>query len=476
MSGYAEWNPIVVYNVNDIVFYNSDLWVSLQNLNLNNIPGGVGNFWASTTGGGGGVATVNSGTGISITGTPSAPIVNTNVSAGTGISIAGSAPLIISSTCVQSVSSAGTGITIGGTATNPTIQNDGVLSVGAGSGIASTGGQNPSISNTGVLSVNSQTGAVSLTSSGSTVAITNPAPGVINLEQAGGGGTLTGISAGSGIAVSGSAPVPTVSNTGVLSVSAGTGISSTGGQTPSIANTGVLSVGAGSGIASTGGQNPSISNTGTLNVFGGIGITIAGPSTGPTVNATGVLDVYSGKGVVANYINSPNTQTVSLNYRPDQAVVDNPNFIIMDSANNGFVDGRNAPLNATLLQYPGTYYIREADYASGPDLQAWVLVQTGTAPAPGAVVSPSGAIYTVFNANPVGTNNITNLNFSYLSDNTFSPGLTSPLATPQQISPNQSVSFMVNYLPTQGAGGTSADFTRPVITWLNKNSISGVPA
>jgi hypothetical protein len=406
MSGYADWNAIVVYNAGDIVNYDSRIWVSLQNVNLNHVPSGGAPWWSQAGGSGGSfVNTLNTLTGnlnlvstnLILDITPNNPNIEFTIN-----------PLAT----VDSLNTQTGAVSL--TSSSLTITNPVPSQINLEAPVA-------------VDSLNSQTGAVSLTSSGSTVAITNPAPGVINLEQAGGGGTLTGITAGTGIAVSGTAPSPTVSNTG------------------------------------------------TLAVYGGIGITIAGPSTGPTVNATGVLDVYSGKGVVANYINAPNTQTVSLNYRPDQAVVDNPNFILMDSANNGFVDGRNAPLNATLLQYPGTYYIRETDYTNPPDLQAWVLVQTGTAPGPGAVVSPSGAIYTVFNANPVGSNNITNLNFSYLRDNNFSPGLTSPLAAPQQISPNQSVSFMVNYLPTQGAGGTSADFTRPVITWIQKNSISGVP-
>lgn len=326
---------------------------------------------------------------------------------------------------------AGTGIDLSGTAINPIVNNTGVLSVsttGSGSGITIGGTpQNPQFSNAGVLGVNSNQGQVTIASSGGTIAITNPTPGTINIEQSGGGGTLTGITAGDGISVTGTAPSPTVTNTGVLGV------------------------------------------------YGGIGIVIAGASSSPTVNASGVLNVYSGKGVVANYINAPNTQTVSLNYRPDQAFVENPNFTLLDRNNNGFVDSRGAPLNSILIQYPGTYYIRATDYSTPGDLQAWALIQTGTTPASGAITTPSGGIYTIFNANPIGGNNISNLNFSWLRDNTFSPGLTSPLAGSVQLSPNQSVSFMVNYLPSQGAGGTAGSTTQPVITWLQKNSVSGVP-
>ena len=55
---------------------------------------------------------------------------------------------------------AGTGLSRSVVAGDTTLANTGVLSVVAGTGIGSTGGQNPSISNTGVLSVNGITGAV----------------------------------------------------------------------------------------------------------------------------------------------------------------------------------------------------------------------------------------------------------------------------------------------------------------------------
>lgn len=51
-----------------------------------------------------------------------------------------------------------------------------------------------------------------------------------------GGGGVTSITAGTGIAVTGTASVPIVSNTGVLSVTAGTGISVTGTATAPVIN------------------------------------------------------------------------------------------------------------------------------------------------------------------------------------------------------------------------------------------------
>ena len=80
-------------------------------------------------------------------------------------------------------------------------------------------------------------------------------------------GDITSVTAGTGLSGGGSAGNVTLANAGVLSVGAGTGISSSGGQNPSISNTGVLSVSAGNGITVTAGQNPTITN----NVLGKYG-------------------------------------------------------------------------------------------------------------------------------------------------------------------------------------------------------------
>jgi hypothetical protein len=151
-------------------------------------------------------------------------VAGTNVTLTATSAFAGRGLRIDTSPGIAGVTSvnAGTGITLSGTAENPVVNNAGVLGVTATSGILITGtGANPVVNNDGVLTVNSQNGAVTIASSGGTIAITNPVAGTINLEQSGGGGTLTGITAGTGIAVSGSAPSPTVTNTGVTSLTAG---------------------------------------------------------------------------------------------------------------------------------------------------------------------------------------------------------------------------------------------------------------
>lgn len=63
-------------------------------------------------------------------------------------------------------------------------------------------------------------------------------PTAANNTGGGGGGTVESVVAGTGISVNNADPTnPVVSNTGILSVSAGTGIGVTAGQNPTISNT-----------------------------------------------------------------------------------------------------------------------------------------------------------------------------------------------------------------------------------------------
>ena len=72
---------------------------------------------------------------------------------------------------------------------------------------------------------------------------------------------------GVGISVNNTDPQnPILTNTGIRSLTAGTGISSSGSSAPTISNTGVLSITAGTGLSSTGGQNPTITNDGILSI------------------------------------------------------------------------------------------------------------------------------------------------------------------------------------------------------------------
>jgi len=130
--------------------------------------------------------------------------------------------------------------------------------------------------------------------------------------QVGGGGGVSSIVAGTGIAVSGTSAV-TVSNTGVLSVaSAGTGITIAGtAQNPTVQNTGVLSVSAGYGLSISGtAANPTLNNAGIVNVVAGtgIGVAIAPPETA-TITNNGVLALTAGSGV--SITGTPANYTIS---------------------------------------------------------------------------------------------------------------------------------------------------------------------
>lgn len=113
------------------------------------------------------------------------------------------------------------------------------------------------------------------------------------------GGTITGVTAGTGLAGGGTTGNVTLSNTGVLSVTGGTGISITGSSGNfTITNTGdtntaddITSLTAGTGISITGsGNSRTVTNTGDTNpadditaLFGQDGITISGSGNSRTI-------------------------------------------------------------------------------------------------------------------------------------------------------------------------------------------------
>ena len=107
--------------------------------------------------------------------------------------------------------SAGTGISITGTSTAPVINNTGVLSVAPGLGISITGtAQNPVVNNTGVLSLIPGTG----------ISITGGGGGNPTISNTG----VLSVSAGVAISITGTTQSPVVNNNGVTSVNAGPGI------------------------------------------------------------------------------------------------------------------------------------------------------------------------------------------------------------------------------------------------------------
>ena len=138
--------------------------------------------------------------------------------------------------------SAGTGIELGGTEPDIEISNSGVTEALAGDGISvSAGTGSVTIGNTGVISLADITGAVTLSATGMTIT-----PSGQNIDFAVTAGAVDSVN----------------SQTGAVLIEAGDGISVTNTETPSIniTNSGVLSVVAGTGITLTGDtpQNPTI--------------------------------------------------------------------------------------------------------------------------------------------------------------------------------------------------------------------------
>jgi uncharacterized protein YjeT (DUF2065 family) len=127
-------------------------------------------------------------------------------------------------------------------------------------------------------------------------------------------GGITGLTAGNGISITGTPTIPQLNNTGVLQVVAGTGITNVGtASQPELRNTGLISLNVGTGLASSGGQTPTLTNTGVLSITttAGSGITITGSSNAPTVVNSGILAVNAGAGITIAPVPSANQPTIA---------------------------------------------------------------------------------------------------------------------------------------------------------------------
>jgi len=131
--------------------------------------------------------------------------------------------------------------------------------------------------------------------------------GSITLSNAG----IISATAGTGISVSTLSGNVTISNTGLLSGAAGTGISvSTLNQQLTITNTGLLSGAAGTGISvSTLNQQLTITNTGLLSGAAGTGISVSTLNQQLTITNTGLLSAAAGTGISVSTLNQQATIT-----------------------------------------------------------------------------------------------------------------------------------------------------------------------
>jgi len=182
---------------------------------------------------------------------------------------------------------AGTGISVDGAANSPTINNDGVLELTAGSNITITGSKsNYSISSSG----GGGTVDTIVAGNGITVASTDPANPIV---------TNTGVlelTAGSNVTITGSKTNYTISSSvggGVQSVTGGVGIAITGTQlNPTVSSSGVTRVTAGTGISVQNVIDPNenlqqVTNTGVTSLIAGSNITLSGSTGAVTISATG---------------------------------------------------------------------------------------------------------------------------------------------------------------------------------------------
>ena len=286
--------------------------ISLQNgtnTTVVNVGDGVWQVNASG-GGGGGITSLQEGAGIDIANPsgPSPTITNSGV-----VSITATSPIVASASSGSITLSApnaltsltsGTGINITGTGSSRTITNSGITNVVSGSADI-----NVAVNN-GVATISSNGGTgVTKIIAGTNVSI-SPISGTgevtINAAGGGGGGSITEILPGTGISVaSGTGPKPTITNEGVLNITAGNNVTISGTKSNFTINaTGTLNnltAGAGITISNATGPNATITNSGILDVVAGSGITISKTGGVATIINTGgsgggAVDSVTGSG------------------------------------------------------------------------------------------------------------------------------------------------------------------------------------
>jgi hypothetical protein len=247
------------------------------------VPGG--NVYDIIVNGGTGIQSVQPGTGISVNNAnPQNPNVgNTgvvSVTAGAGISTNFPDGNITLTNTGVNVIQAGAGVTVDNTnPQQPIVSSSGVASLGQGVGITITPNptaQTPLITNSGVTSLT----AIAPMN-------VNASAGAITIKNNG----ILGVSAGTGIAVS-AGQTPTITNTGVNAIQAGAGVAvnNTNPQQPIVSATGLTGLTQGTGISITNvpsAQTPTVTNTGVLAITANAPISISGTSQNPVISYTG---------------------------------------------------------------------------------------------------------------------------------------------------------------------------------------------
>ncbi len=180
--------------------------------------------------------------------------------------------------------------------------------------------------------------------------------GVVTISASGaGGGEVDTVVAGTAITVDSTDPAnPIVTNNGVRSITAGTGVTVTGtANVPIINATGggggtVDTVVAGTAITvdSTDPANPIVTNNGVRSITAGTGVTVTGTANVPIINATG-----GGGSTVVGAFKPANT-----NRSGTATPTDDPDLTVALTAGTWYVEGRFSTVSgintfSTLVNY-----------------------------------------------------------------------------------------------------------------------------
>ncbi len=178
------------------------------------------------------------------------------------------------------------------------------------------------------------------------------------------GNALSQVQGGLGITIDNTNPnQPKIDNSGVLNIFPGAGISVTGQNDLTVANTGVVSISVAPGTALTitnPGQNPTINNTGLASITPdnvGIELEPGRPANEPQLNNTGVISIRPNNIIVTGSGNN-----ILSMFNPVKSLVFNAQNLVMTPP---FMGG-GAPTDATIpiTQTLGTFW--ESVWNNGP--------------------------------------------------------------------------------------------------------------
>src|SRR3989339_692377 len=172
------------------------------------------------------------------------------------------------------------------------------------------------------------------------------------------------VRAGEGIALSGEAQSPTITNTGILELVAGTGISVFGNEITSTITQGLTSLSAGTGISVDGNK---ITNSGITSLTAGSGITVSGSTitnsgitsltagtgisvSGSTITNTGITSLTAGTGISISGSTITNTYSFTPDYT-ESGWTDNGTSIVLTTLSDSVTVGA---LSASSIEISGT--------------------------------------------------------------------------------------------------------------------------